>query len=195
MTDTEQVTAVEEQKEETPPEVAGEGTSDQAAVATEAPAKEAKPRRRRKPKEKAEVVVGDFESNDLTRGAAAELDLAGVERVPEYLSFARRVPVFIRVHGLGVTLAYLKSRKDAPGARLLVQHLSRWVAKQCGVDRDDLLHGLMHGSSRLALHASHEAATYARALICAGEQRGAVAPAATAEGENKGKEAVSESNG
>jgi|Deesub1362B_J571_1020462.scaffolds.fasta_scaffold07735_3 CRISPR-associated protein Cmr5 len=57
----------------------------------------------------------------------------------EYVSWAKKIPVFIKTNGLGQTLAFMKSR-NKPETNLMLKQIQKWLAKKQQIkDHEDLV--------------------------------------------------------
>lgn len=93
-------------------------------------------------------------------------------RLAQYAPLVRGLPLLLHQHGLGQTLAYLKSRgterADSPYA-MLYGHLSSWLAEAFAEQGGDFLAALTRMESRRYLQAAEEAHAFALALREAAE--------------------------
>lgn len=79
----------------------------------------------------------------------------------KYGANARRLPALIQYNGLGQTLAFLRSKPDNAGMRLLYGHLSAWVTAQITPGQTDLLQAVLNWDSDTYRRAATEAVAYA----------------------------------
>ncbi|MBI2939423.1 MAG: type III-B CRISPR module-associated protein Cmr5 [Chloroflexi bacterium] len=88
-------------------------------------------------------------------------------RLANYRPLVRNLPVWLRQHGLGQTMAYLQARgagrADSPYLMMYAQ-LGEWLRERLGLPPGDVLAALTRADSRIYLLASEEASALALAL-------------------------------